>query len=169
MLSTVICTSQYLLACFALKEPADVLTVRHGAEDSEYGSADCCPEDTHFSYFYAKEFLTHSRLADVAEYPIFPYSAHAALAQALLGILLNLGDQVDKITVEKDHLPFTRLGTGKSPRRIVKHSGSRIPWNVFLTKTSPTLRHGIYCGFICQIPMPRHLTDINSSWEETTS
>jgi hypothetical protein len=61
-----------------------------------------------FSHFSAKEFLMSSRLANAAEHLSFfhicPRSAHTVLARASLVILLNLGDQVDKSTVERQ--PF---------------------------------------------------------------
>ncbi len=55
-----------------------------------------------------KEFLTSSRLANAGEhlsrFHILPHSAHAVLARASLSVLLNLGDQVDKSTIEKHPL-----------------------------------------------------------------
>lgn len=78
--------------------------------------------------------------------PFSPYSAHAALAQALLGILLNLGDQVDKVTVEKDHLQFTRLGTGKSPRQALLcdmgHAVASYVKFLFRVILPASIRHG---------------------------
>jgi len=57
-----------------------------------------------FSHFSVKEFLTSTRLSEaarnVSRYHIHSLSAHTILAQASLGILLHLGDLVDKKNVE---------------------------------------------------------------------
>ena len=54
----------------------------------------------HFSHFSVKEFLTSDRLAhsskDVSRYHILLEPAHTLLAQACLGILLRLGDDVNE-------------------------------------------------------------------------
>src|SRR5712672_3547705 len=61
-----------------------------------------------FSHFSVKEFLTSNRLSeaatDVSRYHIHSLSAHTILAQASLGILLHLGDWVDKRDMEE--FPF---------------------------------------------------------------
>ena len=53
-----------------------------------------------FSHYSVKEYLTSDRLAnasrDVSCYHIVPESAHTILAQACLGVLLRLGNHVDK-------------------------------------------------------------------------
>jgi ankyrin repeat protein len=53
-----------------------------------------------FSHFSVKEYLTSDRLAnasrDVSCYHILPESAHTILAQACLGVLLRLDDDVNK-------------------------------------------------------------------------
>jgi ankyrin repeat protein len=53
-----------------------------------------------FSHFSVKEYLTSDRLAnasrDVSCYHILPESAHTILAQACLGVLLRLDDDVDE-------------------------------------------------------------------------
>ncbi len=53
-----------------------------------------------FSHFSVKEFLTSERLATASEnlscYHIVPHVAHATLAQASLGVLLQLDDRVDE-------------------------------------------------------------------------
>ena len=53
-----------------------------------------------FSHFSVKEFLTADRLAepmrDVSRYHIELEAAHTILARACLGVLLQLGDQVDR-------------------------------------------------------------------------
>jgi ankyrin repeat protein len=52
-----------------------------------------------FSHFSVKEFLTSSRLStsseDISCYHILPEAAHTTLAQASLGVLLRLDDQLD--------------------------------------------------------------------------
>ena len=56
-----------------------------------------------FTHFSVKEFLTSDRLAAASEglsrYHIIPHSAHATLAQASLGVLLQLDDQVDQASI----------------------------------------------------------------------
>ena len=58
-----------------------------------------------FSHFSVKEFLMSSRLANagghLSPYHILTHSAHSIIARASLGVLLSLGDQVDKTIVEK--------------------------------------------------------------------
>jgi ankyrin repeat protein len=53
-----------------------------------------------FSHFSVKEFLASDRLAtsteDISRYHILPDDAHTTLARACLGLLLRLGDRVDK-------------------------------------------------------------------------
>ena len=53
-----------------------------------------------FSHFSIKEFLTSDRLGDFSRYHICLVSAHTILTQACLGILLHLGDHIDKESVE---------------------------------------------------------------------
>ena len=59
-----------------------------------------------FSHFSVKEFLTSSRLAtaggEVSNYHIDLKSAHITLAQACLGVLLQIQEGVDRLTRE-DH------------------------------------------------------------------
>jgi hypothetical protein len=153
-----------------VEELAEVLAIRlDTGEDSEYHS-DWRPEDARqavltacsslitivnvdgspvvqFSHFSVKEFLMSSRLANAGEhlsfYHILPHSAHTVLARACLSILLNLGDQVDKSAVENIHSQSTRLGTGLTMANLKAYRrASRILWNVCLTQTGPTLRHG---------------------------
>jgi len=61
-----------------------------------------------FSHFSVKEYLTSERLAKAKKplslYHIHPHSAHTTLAQASLGVLLALDDQVDKETIK--NFPF---------------------------------------------------------------
>ena len=58
-----------------------------------------------FSHFSVKEFLTSDRLAigneDLSRYHIFPHLAHTTLAQACLGVLLQLDDRIDKNSIKK--------------------------------------------------------------------
>ena len=111
-----------------VEELAEVLAVRlDNGEDSEYNS-DWRPDDARqavlsacssiitivnvdgipvvqFSHFSVKEFLMSSRLANAGEllslYHILPHSAHAVFSRACLSILLNIGNPIDKGTVEK--------------------------------------------------------------------
>ena len=57
-----------------------------------------------FAHFSVKEFLTSDRLAtaseDLSRYHIVPYLAHATLAQASLGVLLQLDDRIDKESIK---------------------------------------------------------------------
>ena len=57
-----------------------------------------------FSHFSLKEFLTSNRLAeptrDVSQYHIQPEAAHTILAQACLGVLLQLDDRVDRDNIK---------------------------------------------------------------------
>ena len=63
-----------------------------------------------FSHFSVKEFLTANRLAepikDVSRYHIRLEAAHTILAQACLGVLLRLDDQVDRDKIE--NFPLAR-------------------------------------------------------------
>ena len=56
-----------------------------------------------FAHFSVKEFLTSDRLATASEnlsrYHIVPHLAHATLAQASLGVLLQLDDRIDKDSI----------------------------------------------------------------------
>ncbi|KAH9059856.1 hypothetical protein EDB87DRAFT_1809517 [Lactarius vividus] len=57
-----------------------------------------------FSHFSVKEFLTSDRLAmatdDLSRYHVLPHLAHATLAQACLGVLLQLDDRIDKDSIK---------------------------------------------------------------------
>ena len=87
------------------------------------------------------------RLADAAEhlsfYHICPRFAQTVPSRASLGVLLNLGDQVDKSVAEK--CPFAvyvarywlTMADPKACRRV-----SGISPNVCLTQIGPTLRCG---------------------------
>src|SRR5260370_19342864 len=65
-----------------------------------------------FSHFSVKEFLTADRLAepmrDVSRYHIRLEASHTILAQAFLGVLLRLGDPVDRNSIKAFPLgPYT--------------------------------------------------------------
>jgi hypothetical protein len=97
-----------LIACSSL-----IAIVEAGDSDSEAETDD---SDSHveasdsrivqFSHFSVKEFLTSSRFAtasgEVSNYHIGLEPAHTILAQACLGILLQIQDGVDRHT-RKDH------------------------------------------------------------------
>ena len=57
-----------------------------------------------FAHFSVKEFLTSDRLAtasqNLSRYYIVPHLAHATLAQASLGVLLQLNDRVNKESIK---------------------------------------------------------------------
>ena len=63
-----------------------------------------------FSHFSVKEFLTANRLVepikDVSRYHVRLEAAHTILAQACLGVLLRLDDQVDRDKIE--NFPLAR-------------------------------------------------------------
>ncbi|KAN0133358.1 hypothetical protein V8E53_008798 [Lactarius tabidus] len=114
-----------------VEELAEVLAVLLDTEvDSEY-HADWRPEDSQqsvlstcsslitianvdgssvvqFSHFSVKEFLLSSRLANAGEHlsrnHILPCSSHSVIARASLSVLLNLGNKVNKSTVENHPL-----------------------------------------------------------------
>ncbi len=56
-----------------------------------------------FAHFSVKEFLTSDRLSttseDLSRYHIVPHLAHATLAQACLGVLLQLDDRIDNESI----------------------------------------------------------------------
>jgi hypothetical protein len=64
-----------------------------------------------FSHFSVKEFLTSSRIgdssADASRFHILLEPAHTILAKACLGVLLRLGEFVDKDKA-KDEFPLAR-------------------------------------------------------------
>ena len=114
-----------------VEELAEVLAVLlDTGEDSEY-HVDWRPEDAQqsvlstcsslitvvnvdgssvvqFSHFSVKEFLMSSRLANAGEhlsrYHIITHPAHSIIARASLNVLLNLGDKVDRSTIENHPL-----------------------------------------------------------------
>ncbi len=70
-----------------------------------------------FSHFSVREFLTADRLAepirDVSRYHVELEAAHTILAQACLGVLLGLDDQVDWDNIEG--FPLIRYAAGYWP------------------------------------------------------
>ncbi|KAH9037520.1 hypothetical protein EDB85DRAFT_2142480 [Lactarius pseudohatsudake] len=71
-----------------------------------------------FSHFSVKEFLTSDRLASSlgkeSRFHIRLESAHTILAQASLGVLLRLDEQVDRDSIVGFPLPNTQQSTGPS-------------------------------------------------------
>ena len=84
-----------------------------------------------FSHFSVKEYLTSDRLAhsseEVSRYHILLESAHTLLAQACLGVLLHLGDDVDEFNAKDiplakyaaqywvDHVQFEKVSSHMQP------------------------------------------------------
>jgi hypothetical protein len=58
-----------------------------------------------FSHLSVKEYLTSDRLAtssgEISRYHVLPEAAHATLAHACLGVLFDLDDQVDGLTISQ--------------------------------------------------------------------
>jgi len=82
-----------------------------------------------FSHFSVKEFLTANRLAepirDVSRYYIRPEAAHTILAQACLGVLLRLDDDVDRDNIKS--FPLVRYAAQYWPTHArVENVSSRI-------------------------------------------
>ena len=82
-----------------------------------------------FSHFSVKEFLTANRLAepirDVTRYHIRLGAAHTILAEACLGVLLQLDDRVDRNTIE--NFPLARYAAQHWPTHArFENSSSRI-------------------------------------------
>jgi len=109
-----------------------------------------------FSHFSVKEFLTSDRLAessrDVPCYHILLELAHMILAQACLGVLLQLDDRVDRDKI--NDLPLAIYAA----EHWVKHAGvkmfrriSKARWKVFSMRISHTLWLG--SGFITKMAM----------------
>ena len=78
-----------------------VIVVKDDSEDSRI---------VQFSHFSVKEFLMSSRLAesssDVSRYHILPEPAHTVLAQACLGVLLQLDDHINRDKIK--NFPLAR-------------------------------------------------------------
>jgi len=109
-----------------------------------------------FSHFSVKEFLTSDRLAessrDVSFYHILLELAHMILAQACLGVLLQLDDRVDGDKIKDFPLAIY------AAEHWVKHAGvenvsSHIKGEMecLFMRISHTLRLG--SGFITKTPM----------------
>ena len=82
-----------------------------------------------FSHFSVKEFLTANRLVepirDVSRYHIRFEAAHTILAQACLGVLLQLDDHVDLKNIEK--FPLARYAAQYWPTHVrFENASSRI-------------------------------------------
>ena len=82
-----------------------------------------------FSHFSVKEFLTANRLADpirdVSRYHIRLDAAHTILAEACLGVLLQLDDRVDRDSIE--NFPLARYAAQYWPTHArFENSSSRI-------------------------------------------
>jgi ankyrin repeat protein len=82
-----------------------------------------------FSHFSVKEFLTANRLAepirDVSRYHIQLEAAHTILAQACLGVLLRLDDDVDRDSIE--NFPLARYAAQYWPTHArFENASSRI-------------------------------------------
>jgi hypothetical protein len=82
-----------------------------------------------FSHFSVKEFLTANRLAepirDVSRYHIRLEAAHTILAQACLGVLLRLDDDVDRDNIE--NFPLARYAAQYWPTHArFENASSRI-------------------------------------------
>ena len=123
-----------------VEELAELLAIR--LDTGEEYHSDWRPEDAHqavfsacsslitvvnvdgspviqFSHFSVKEFLMSSRLSIAAEnlscYHILLQRAHTVLSHSCLSILLDIGDQIDRRTVEKH--PFAMYAA----RYLVDH------------------------------------------------
>ena len=104
-----------LIACSSListVEPDDIET-GHSDSEAETDDGDSRVEAgdlriMQFSHFSVKEFLTSSRLAtaggQVSNYHIDSEPAHMTLAQACLGVLLQVQDNVEEYTPEDQPL-----------------------------------------------------------------
>src|SRR6266702_3373481 len=93
----------------AIEEQFLTFNADRRSEDQEQEVLSACPSlitivdsdgsrVVQFSHFSVEEFLTSDRLAtsseDISRYHILPDAAHTILAQASLGVLLRLNDQV---------------------------------------------------------------------------
>ena len=90
-----------------------------------------------FSHFSVKEFLTANRLVepikDVSRYHIRLEAAHTILAQACLGVLLRLDDQVDRDKIKNFPL------AGYAAQHGVAHAG--------VENSSSHIKDGMECLF----------------------
>jgi hypothetical protein len=95
----------------AIQEEVSMLDSDSQSEDQEQEILSACPSlitigndygsrVVQFSHFSVKEFLMSGRLStssdDISHYHIIPDDAHTTIAQASLGILLQLDDRVDR-------------------------------------------------------------------------
>ena len=83
-----------------------------------------------FSHISVKEFLTADRLAepirDVTRYHIRPRASHTILAEACLGVLLQLDDQVGRDSIENSPLARYAARYWPTHARSEKNASSRI-------------------------------------------
>ena len=95
-----------------------------------------------FSHFSVKEFLTADRLAepirDVSRYHIRLEAAHVILAQACLGVLLRLGDCVDRDSI--NNFPLAR------------YAAQYWPTHARVENVSSQIKEGIECLFDADKP-----------------
>jgi hypothetical protein len=95
-----------------------------------------------FSHFSVKEFLTANRLTDpirdVSRYHIRLEAAHTILAQACLGILLQLDDRVDRDNI------------GNFP--LAEYAAQHWPTHARLENTSSRIKDGMECLFDADKP-----------------
>jgi hypothetical protein len=94
-----------LIACSSLIAIVEAGDVKASDFDHDMEAGDS--RIVQFSHFSVKEFLTSSRLAtageEVSNFYIDSVPAHMTIAQACLGVLLQINDDVDGHTA-KDHL-----------------------------------------------------------------
>ena len=95
-----------------------------------------------FSHFSVKEFLTADRLAepirDVSCFHIRLEAAHTILAQACLGVLLRLDDQVDRDNIK--NFPLAR------------YAAQYWPTHARVEDVSPRMKGGMKCLFDADKP-----------------
>ena len=128
-----------LIACSSL-----IAIVEAGDGDSDVetgdGNSDIVTGDSrvvHFSHFSVKEFLTSSRLStarrEVSAYRIDLENAHTILAQACLGVLLQMDDEIDGNT-SKDH-------------PLARYAAEHWTTHAQLGEVSSRLKNGMECLF----------------------
>jgi hypothetical protein len=124
-----------------------------GEDKSEDGKKDKNEDSriVQFSHFSVKEFLMSSQFAessrDVSHYHVVPSAAHTILAQACLGILLQLDDRVNRNKIK--NFPLAKYAAQywvKHPQaeNVLSHIKDGI--ERLSTRISHTLRLG--SGFI---------------------
>ena len=95
-----------------------------------------------FSHFSVKEFLTADRLAepirDVSRYHIRLEAAHTILAQACLGVLLQMDDHVDRDNIK--NFPLAR------------YAAQYLPTHARVENASSRVKDGVQCLFDADRP-----------------